>query len=68
MIKNSKMNMPKGEDGSNAWLASHADDVFAKYDLDMTGEIEHDELKDDLVNDFMQPYMKQTKSNAMQLN
>ena len=67
MAHNSKMELPKASDGSNAWVASHADVVFAKYDKDATGEIEADELDDDLVQDFMGPYMKNTNSKPINL-
>ena len=38
---------------------------FAKYDLDETGEIEFDELREELVQDIMNPYMEYTKDKPM---
>ncbi|KAK7231780.1 hypothetical protein SO694_000890129 [Aureococcus anophagefferens] len=41
------------------------EDFFAKYDLDETGEIEFDELREELVQDIMNPYMEYTKDKPM---
>ena len=43
------------------------DEVFAKFDKDNTGEIEHDELTDNLTEEIMPKYMERLKTRGMEL-
>lgn len=53
LLKNSKMSTPSSGNGSDVVFNKIIDEVFAKYDTDLTGEVEYDELHDDMITDVM---------------
>ena len=65
LIRNSKLSTPAENNGSDEVYMKLVDDCFEKYDKDMTGEIEFDELSDDIITDIMKGYVKYTGDKVM---
>ena len=65
LIRNSKLSTPAEANGSDEVYMKIIDDCFEKHDKDMTGEIEFDELTDDILHDIMGGYVAYTGDNVM---
>ena len=59
--------MPERENDTNKLLRSLIDATFTKFDRDMTGEVELDELQDGLVSEVLLKYVDKTGHSIQRL-